>query len=459
MSRRQRFSRNSAVLAASIVTISGLFDGLSNRFAHHVDPPAPANGAGGGAAGAPAGKTEALREEFGRLHTEATAIVSAAAEAQRALTPEEITAQDRRFSRLDQIKVLLEQDTKLANLAFHKNAVIRVIDPPGRIESDDAAAVAGMLQRFRAKRVTEDDRQEFGRAFNEWARTGQLPQKFATITTSTQSGAFLPRMVAPPLTPTAMNAFREAFLAYGFPVLSTETTEDLSLPVLDAAAGGVVAENASSETENAPATSESILLHVSTYQSGSTYFSNQQLAAVDFDLFNSTLPVLQYSKELALENAIAAAVIDDSNITQQVITSGATGFSFANLTKLNRSLPRRFDKLKFMVLSQTAFQAAEALTDSVGRPILVPDAQNDSLMRFMGTPVMRCDGLPAFTAGNVIGILGSLLGFRLRDAAGVNIARYTNYPPRPNQTGYNLFAYHAWGYAPAAMATLKAAAS
>jgi hypothetical protein len=53
----------------------------------------------------------------------------------------------------------------------------------------------------------------------------------------------------------------------------------------------------------------------------------------------------------------------------------------------------------------------------------------------------------------------SMLGFRLRDVSGANLARYTQVPAKPNQTGFNLFAYHGYGYAPSAVAKLKTPAS
>ena len=52
-----------------------------------------------------------------------------------------------------------------------------------------------------------------------------------------------------------------------------------------------------------------------------------------------------------------------------------------------------------------------------------------------------------------------LLGFRLRDVTQQNLARYTNQPGKPNQTGLDLFAYHAYGWAPSAVAKLKTPAS
>src|SRR6185312_4023193 len=107
------------------------------------------------------------------------------------------------------------------------------------------------------------------------------------------------------------NTIREALAAYGLKAMQTPGTQTINLPVADASAGGVVAENANAETENEPGVTESIKLTVKTYQSGTTWFSNQELMAVDFDLMSATLPALAYSKELGLESALVAAMIAD----------------------------------------------------------------------------------------------------------------------------------------------------
>jgi HK97 family phage major capsid protein len=152
-------------------------------------------------------------------------------------------------------------------------------------------------------------------------------------------------------------------------------------------------------------------------------------------------------------------MVADAGITQTVATATVTGFTYTNLVTLNRKLPKKFDVMKVIVLSKDAYTAAENLTTTTGFPILNQDAQNSELKRFNGTPVLRSDYLSTFGANNVVGFVMSMIGFRLRDAGQVTIQRYTQNQARPGQYGMNLLAFHGYGYAPSAMATLKCPAS
>ena len=81
-------------------------------------------------------------------------------------------------------------------------------------------------------------------------------------------------------------------------------------------------------------------------------------------------------------------------------------------------------------------------------------------MRFNGTPVLRCSCLEPFGASKCVGVLISLLGFRLRDVSVPDyLSRYVSVPNRPAQTGFNYIAPHGYGYAPSAVAKLKTSAS
>ena len=178
--------------------------------------------------------------------------------------------------------------------------------------------------------------------------------------------------------------------------------------------------------------------------------------AVDFDLMSATLPALAYSKELGLESAFFTALIADATITQTVATSSDTAFTYANLVTLNRILPKRYNALKVIFLSKDAYTAAENLVTTTGYPILnALDPQKSSLKYFNGTPVLWTDYLPTFGVAQKIGFIASLIGFRLRDCGQEQVQRYTQYPGRPAQTGFNLYGFHAYGYAAAALASFK----
>lgn len=383
-----------------------------------------------------------LREEFAALHAE----TSKASATLDTATAEELTANKAKFDRMDAIKLALDADKRLAEYAFTANKVVKAVEPQG-FEVADSATIKVI------------DREEFSRATWNWLRDGVMSNKYATITTATQSGILLPKSVLAPLVPTAANAFRQGYDAWGLtPYQSQGDTSQFNVPVADPAAGGLVAENASSETENAPTLSESILSICKTYQSGSVYYSNMQLAAVSFDLLSNTVPVLAANKELGLESAMTAAIIADSGITQSVATSTISGVTYANFAKLNNKLPKRYQSFKVNIFSADLISATEGLVDSQGRPIFTVDAQNQNLRRVLNVPTFRSDYFAAFGANNVVGVQLSLIGFHMRDA-GEGLIRYTQVPAKPNQTGVNLFGYHAYGYAVSSIVKLTCPAS
>lgn len=392
-----------------------------------------------------------LRNEFAALQSEADAVITAAETDARELTADEKAANDKRFARMQTINATLAEKARFAKLAFDAGTVELPAAPKGKAEFEASEGE----QKFAAKDI---DRDKLNAAVSVWAASGDMARQFATITTSTQSGIFLPKQVVTPNVPSSANVFREAFTITGQRVMQTPSTAVINVPVLDAAAGGQVAENASSETENTPGLTESIILTPKTYQSGAVWFSNQQLQAVDYDLLGETVPAMEYSKELGLEDTIADAIVADAGITQVVTTSSTTGFTYSNLVDLNRKLPKRYDRSKVIILSAEAYSAAEKLVGDDGHPVLNRDPQNQELLRFNGTPVLRSDYMEAFGAGKVVGIVVSMLGFKLRDCASPGISRYT-LPSKPNQTGLNLFSYHAYGYSVSAIAKLKTPAS
>lgn len=397
-----------------------------------------------------------LREELAALHSAGESLVAKVSSEKRDFTAEEKVESDKQFARMTEIKSVLDKQAKLAEFAFNEKSdrIELPSEPAGRKERDSVEIK--ITDRFDSKNI---DRQEFNQSFKNWALTGTMDRRFATITTSTQSGVFLPKGVLQPLTPTAINAFREGYAAWGIDVMDTEgDTSQFSLPVINAVAGGLVAENASSEADGTPTLSKSILSTVATYQSGSVYFSNLQLSATKFDLLGATVPVLGYGKELGLEAAMVATIVGDSNITQSVATATVSGFTFANFSSLDTVLPKAFQHLKVLALGKAAYAAAEGLVDSYGRPVMIADTQNQNLRKILGVPVVRSDSFAGFGANNIVGAIISLVGFHFRDA-GTLVTRYDQVPAKPNQVGINMFGYHAYGYTPDAIAYLKCPAS
>lgn len=402
----------------------------------------------------------ALREEYSGHHTAARTILDKCQSESRPPTAQEQSALDTNYARMEAIKNEFDEQERYARRALESGNVDFGHEPKGKAEYDASEGRVHLGGDGSGSYEIDAARAEFARSLNRWGSTGQMDRRFATVTTATATGALLPKSILGPVVPAAPNAFREGMMLAGFKPVETSGAEDLTLPILDASAGGTVSETAAADTDSPPDLTNSIRLTAKTYQSGSAWFSNLQLTAAGFDLTSYVLESLMYSKELGLESAIAAAMIADAGITQVVTLGGATAgdLVYAKLADLNRALPKRYDRSKAIILSGAAYATAEKLVDTTGQPIMVRnDPQNLELLRFNGTPVVRSDYLEAFGAAKVIGMVVSFLGFKIRDVTTQNLARYVQVPTRPNQTGFNLFAYHGYGYAPAAVAKLKTA--
>ena len=420
---------------------------------YHFDIEGGITAPSGGAVAEPPPAQPDARQEFSRLQTEAMAVLKKAEDEKRELTKEEKTANDQRFSRMKALHDIDQDRARFAGLAFKGDAsapgvVTQPKSAPGRAEFE-----SGEQHRkldLGDKAVIEELRV----AFSSWADSGTMHKKFATITTATSSSALLPRTIGTPVQGTPPNTIREAMDAVGATPMSTTGTEDMKIPVMGTAEGSDVAETASSETENAPDLSETITLNTYAVQSGSAWFSDKVLMANSFDLVAYVQTDLLYAKELRLEQKVIAAMIADAGITQVVTAASATAFTYANLVALNNKLPKKWDRQKAILLSQAAYSAAEGLVGSDGQPILTRDPQNQRLLRFNGTPVLRCDYLEVMTTTKVVGLIIGFTGFKLRDAGQMSLERYFNQPARPAQKGFNLIGHHAHGYAATAVAKL-----
>ncbi|HEV7299249.1 MAG TPA: phage major capsid protein [Tepidisphaeraceae bacterium] len=405
--------------------------------------------------------TKSLREEFSRLTTEGQTLLDTLATENRDKSEAEETASAARFSRLEKIKSLLDEQAKFASLKLADDAgdgdanVVLPKEDPGR-DAFNASEGKGANGTAAEPKV---DRQQFNRALNHWALTGDMARQFATITTATQSGALLPKMVAQPVVVTYPTAFRQAMALYGVQPVSGSSTAEMNLPVVIAAVGSDLSETATSGTQNEPSLTETINLKPAPIQSGQAWVSNLELAALDYDLLGSLVPSLIDAKEMRLEQKAMAAIIADTGITQSEATATISGLTYDNLVDLNNKLATRWDRQKVIILSPAAYTAACKLTGDDGHPVLLKDPQNQTLVRLNGTPVLKSDYLEAFGANKVVGILVSLVGFRLRDAGTQKIVRHLDDKDKVDQTGLNVIGYHAWGYAPSAMVKLKCPAS
>ncbi len=410
-----------------------------------------------------------IREDFERHRHAAQATIARAEAEHRDLNDAERAENDRRFAAMREIQDRDAFDRQhVERVAFSAvgagttsgyvetphGAVQFPFDAPGKDEFEANRRAAGG-DDYTTHFTTGDAgrRQQFSRALSHWARTGDAGNRFATVTTVSGGGILLPRDVALPLEVRDANAFRVAIAAVGSQVIHTPGAQDLTLPILDQAAGSVVSETATVETSNDPVPA-SIKLTAKMYQSGSAWFSNLALQALEYNLEASIIPELNHSREMALEGSIASAIIADAALAS-VLLPTTTTVSYAAMLNLIRGVPRRFARQLAIVINSEVFGALEKLVDSTGRPIMNLDPANSEVLRFNGTPLIRSDFFETLGSSKTVGCVLSGLGFKLRDAGQPAVARYANVPNRPAQTGFNGFGAHGFGYSPTAVVKLK----
>src|SRR5687768_10053602 len=113
-----------ALAAAIALTGLGMSFGGAHRRGFHFAPDNPASPA--------TGSVQALREEYTRVHGEAGALNELIAKENRAMTTEEETAQNQRYTRLDDIKKRLDANAQHAKYALEAGKATTVTNPPGQ---------------------------------------------------------------------------------------------------------------------------------------------------------------------------------------------------------------------------------------------------------------------------------------------------------------------------------------
>jgi HK97 family phage major capsid protein len=402
-----------------------------------------------------------LREEFNSLKTKSDALLSKAIEEKRDLTNEEKAESDNAFSRMQVIKDLDERNARFASDAFKSKDEKKIVLPtevPGKEETEiEVKNSVKSLDFFK----TAEGKKTFNSALDYWGKTAGDPRKKfavtgATISSTTSNGIAYPKDVLDLITPTAPNTLVQALAAVGMSPLVTATTREITYPIALPTAGSTVSENATVETENPPGIT-GIDLKPTTFQSDTTWISELELQAVDFDMLSELLPALIYGRELAFEAAVMAQIAADSTITTHISAATDSGVTYANFVALNRALPKYYNSRKVIVVNKSVLSAMENLVSTTGQPLLTfNDPQNLDVRFFNGTPVVFTDYLNALggSSGQVVGFVMSGLGFKVRYAGDQTVARYVNYSERPAQQGFNSFAFCCAGYDPRAIATL-----
>ncbi|HEX8348654.1 MAG TPA: phage major capsid protein [Hymenobacter sp.] len=373
---------------------------------------------------------EKLEADFKALKNEAETLLSA-----ETVSADDEAKAEANFASMESINKRISAYKKL-DIAFA--AGTPVVKSSAKFEAIKPAVTA------------EYDYAEFSADASEWVITGARDADFATITTATNDRMFVPKNILAPVTSTLGNAFRAGVTATGGTVISTTDAGDTFIPVLAMAAGDKITSEQEDDTTNPETHNEptgGLLLKAQVYSSKGVWLSNNQIAALNYNLFDYLLGEMVDAKEQALEIDIVAYLNGLTLPSNQIVTPASqTAVTFPELAKARRAGSRRYDSSKFAVFSVDLFNAAESMVDTSGKPLMYVDPQNGELVKFMGIPIYKSDVLTGMN-GYVI----SNKGFRLRDVEPARLARYSNNPYKRDQQGAELFQSHGFGAVEAAV--------
>ena len=140
-------------------------------------------------------------------------LVATATAEKRDFNDAEMADFDKQITRATKSKAYSTNILNLPNsLSAEKENIQEPTEPEGREEQEAIEIRVGHTYGKKSK----ISREEFAKGLNHWTRTGEIFRAFATITGSTQSGILMPTDVLPPITPAALNVFREALSATGW---------------------------------------------------------------------------------------------------------------------------------------------------------------------------------------------------------------------------------------------------
>ena len=378
-----------------------------------------------------------LREEFASLHTEANSVLTTAATAKRELTAEEREANTKRFARMDTIQAQVNDAKKLAEYSILNGTAELPTQPAGKQEFD--AEKGGKV---------EFDKDAFKSAVNHFARLGDASkvQQFA-LTTSTNSGVYLPKeVVEPQLVRRLPNAIRAALAFYGYVPISRTLTESISIPVQDDTGNQGQQQNqaATSGTTADPDLTGSLTLNPTLYSSKQQWLSNTTVNAVDFDLFAYMLPMLYRRLDKSQESAWVGNI--KTNATTGKTTAAPTTFTYNEWTAFEFSLPAAYRTDGCFILADSAYQIVRSFVDNNNRPIVDLDPTNQFTATIHGKPVFISDYMDAVAATKVVASFASAGALNVFDAGLKRLARYILQPAFPDQTGFELFANGDFGF-------------
>lgn len=414
------------------------------------------------------------REEFDALKTEAAELLKKAKTEKRDLTDEERADNEKRFSRMNELKRLNDDEQKLAELEAVKfadavNPEVRddvVTDPSRQAFSNKPAAQTRIT--VSEDRAAKDRYAKHVAAVEHYIRTGEIRREEFAITTSTGSGVLVPKDVTPPtFIRRIFNPIYLALAAYGLQPMLTQGTETVSVPLFDDSAidGVITSEGSTNETTspgdpsaaNGDAGNPGIQLGAKLFDSGIVWNSNTQLSAITYDLLGFLEPML--NKRIDHKQAVAwfAQIMSESNVG--ATTSSPTGVTYDDVNNFFYSLPYAYRSDGCFFGSDGFYQSLSDLKDSLGRPIYRTSMRDGEPNTLFGKPAFTTDALQSVAAGHITAVFASAEALKVRIVENKRLVRYVNIPTHPDQVGLQQFVNADFGFIPAGVCVLKQAAS
>lgn len=394
-----------------------------------------------------------LREEFSTAQAGAHRLITDAAVAKRDLTGEESAENDRRFARMEQIKKQFDDDRKFAELSLANGNAVLPKDPAGKAELDQAEKRATF---HRADGSFDLDK--FKAGMTHFARTGETRQLF-TVTTSTGTGAYLPKEVLQPVTVRRLsNAFRAVLAAKGFEPISTDSLAAFSLPVADDTAndGADMAEDAGA-VELDPDNTGAIALSPTVYTSKQFWYSNTMVMAGGFDIVAFTLPLAGKRLDKRQETIWTTRLLAVAPVGKTL--ASPTAMTYQELLDWEHSLAPAYRNDACFIASDSLYRTLRGMVDSNLRPIMDQNPQDTFQVTVHGKPLVVSDKLQTVAANHALGAFISADAIKIVDCTNARLVRYVNVPSKPDQIGFELFQNADCGFVAKGASVLRSAVS
>ncbi len=370
-------------------------------------------------------------EKMGKLAADVKVIFELAKAEGRELSADEYAKKDSMLAEFNGLKKTLDAEKQAAEMHFTSDVITG-----------------------KAVEAKQNEREEF----NAFLRSGDRSRY--VITTGTGSGALVPVAVSTPvIVRRAWNAYLNAAVIGGQPVLGGTSTETLSLPVMDdtTVSGQAEAEDATSDTAADPVTTN-ISLGANLYDSKTVWISNTQAQAVGYDLAGYVLPILDKRIELSQGAAWHTKAVAHAVSGNTVTTAATNGLTYAEFIKFYHKIAVQFRTDAVWIISDGLLQILESLTDTYGRPLLSDPLTEGAVKTLKGRPVVIDINMADPAANAISGMIVSAASLHPRIIENRRVAVYQNVPTAPDQMGYREFVNGDFDVS-AGMAFLKGAAS